>query len=300
MEFEIPTTKEELTATLEQLFDYYHHYKGEYEGQPLETLNLDKMVFNEKSESVLREELTALMAKKQAAESAEKCAPYKVEYEKYSALYNAEDEEAEALLLAAEEEYRKKLERLVADAAERNLAQSSAYLSLRAELETEFENKNNQISRESAARKAEYQRAMAVAQSNLDETEGYIEKKYLAELELELLEALEKQKEYADAVLKYNNTIEEKLVKSRNDKAKAESALKLQYLEITARGVTDEELLELGYYTDVIAAVDGYYYSIDAEAAYNDFVADPDMPIYLGSYYNEILYKYQLRKNNAS
>ena len=155
MEFEIPTTKEELTATLEQLFDYYHHYKGEYEGQPLETLNLDKMVFNEKSESVLREELTALMAKKQAAESAEKCAPYKVEYEKYSALYNAEDEEAEALLLAAEEEYRKKLERLVADAAERNLAQSSAYLSLRAELETEFENKNNQISRESAARKAE-------------------------------------------------------------------------------------------------------------------------------------------------
>ena len=49
MDFELPTTKEELKTVLAELFDYYHHYKGEYEGQPLEVLELDKLTFTEKS-----------------------------------------------------------------------------------------------------------------------------------------------------------------------------------------------------------------------------------------------------------
>lgn len=300
MDFELPTTKEELKTVLAELFDYYHHYKGEYEGQPLEVLELDKLTFTEKSESAWRTELSALLDKREAAESAEKCAPHRAEYEKYLALYEADDTKKQEDLLSAEEEYEKKLARLRAEAAERNIGQSSAYLNLLAALESEYEEKRDKIGRESAARKAEYARAMALAEFNVEETQNCVAKKYEAELETAVAEALREQREYVDAALKYNNTVEEKLVKSRNDKAKAESALKLQYLEITARGVTDEELLELGYYTDVIRAVDGYYYTVPAAAAYDDFVADPDMPIYLGSFYNEILYKYQLRKNNES
>ena len=69
MDFELPTTKEELKTVLAELFDYYHHYKGEYEGQPLEVLELDKLTFTEKSESAWRTELSALLDKREAAET---------------------------------------------------------------------------------------------------------------------------------------------------------------------------------------------------------------------------------------
>ena len=296
MDFELPTTKAELTEVLREIDVYYRQYKGEYEEEPLEELTLGKLTFTEKTESAVRAEVAALLGKKEAAEKAEKCAPYRAEYKKNEDLYEAEDAEKIELLAEAEELYEEKLEKLEADAAKRGIGQSSAYLALKADLETEYEEKVAKIGRESAEKKAAYQRAMALAQHNIAEIANYVAKKYEAELETETASRMEKQRGYADEVLKYNNQVEEKLVRARNDKAETENTLRLRYLEITAEGLTEEELTQLGYYKDTIRAIDGYYYTISATAAYDDFTADASMPYYLGPFYNDILYKYTLRK----
>lgn len=126
-----------------------------------------------------------------------------------------------------------------------------------------------------------------------------VEMKYGAAVEAEVRSRMQKEREYADEVTRYNNQVEEKLVKGRNDKTETESTLKLRYLELTAKGLTEEQLVQLGYYKDTIRAIDGYYYTIAAQAAYDDFSKDASMNYYLGPYYDDILYKYSLRKNNG-
>lgn len=118
-------------------------------------------------------------------------------------------------------------------------------------------------------------------------------------VEAEVRSRMQKEREYAAEVTRYNNQVEEKLVKGRNDKTETESTLKLRYLELTAKGLTEEQLVQLGYYKDTIRAIDGYYYTIAAQAAYDDFSKDASMNYYLGPYYDDILYKYSLRKNNG-
>lgn len=98
-----------------------------------------------------------------------------------------------------------------------------------------------------------------------------VEMKYGAAVEAEVRSRMQKEREYADEVTRYNNQVEEKLVKGRNDKTETESTLKLRYLELTAKGLTEEQLVQLGYYKDTIRAIDGYYYTIAAQAAYDDF-----------------------------
>lgn len=299
MDFTLPTTKQELTETLKEIDVYYRQYKGEYEEHPLEELSLDKLTFLEKTESAIRAELSAVLDRKEETEIAERCAAYKAEYKKNEALYNADDGETARLLAKAEEEYERKLARLNAEAARRNIGQSSAYMKLLAELEEEYGKKTEEIEAKAADRKAGYLRAMTLAEYAMEEVAAFAEKKYLAELEEKTQARLKEQKEYSDAITKYNNQIEEKLVKSRNDVAKTESSLKLQYLDITSKGLTDDELKQLGYFKDTIRAVDGYYYTLTPAAAFDDFSADSSMPYYLGPYYSDILYKYTLRKNNA-
>ena len=170
-------------------------------------------------------------------------------------------------------------------------------MSLAAKLETEYERECAELNRQEE-KKAEYLRESTAADYNVQLLSEAISLKYDAMVEDEVRGRMDKARDISRETVKYNNQIEEKLVKSRNDKIETESTLKIRYLEITAKGLTEEQLTELGYYKDTLRAIDGYYYTIDAQSAYDDFTKDTTMPYYLGPFYNDILYKYTLRKNN--
>lgn len=284
MDFELPATKEELQDLLREIDDYYRNYKGEYEEKPLEEPVLQKLSFTPSSEESVRRAVEAEFGEKTDAEAAEKTAEYEALCQKYDDLASAEDTETEKRL---------------ADAAKRGIARSSAYLSLRAALETEYESEKAEIGRQAREKTAGYLRERDFYRLRADLVASAVEMKYGAAVEAEVRSRMQKEREYADEVTRYNNQVEEKLVKGRNDKTETESTLKLRYLELTAKGLTEEQLVQLGYYKDTIRAIDGYYYTIAAQAAYDDFSKDASMNYYLGPYYDDILYKYSLRKNNG-
>ena len=60
-------------------------------------------------------------------------------------------------------------------------------------------------------------------------------------------------------------------------------------MEIVSEGVSEEQLIRLGYYDDVVDAVLGYYLPLDPQFAYEDFLADSRLMVYLGSQYQSIL-----------
>ena len=101
--------------------------------------------------------------------------------------------------------------------------------------------------------------------------------------------ALEKLEwDRAAEVLKYNNQAEEKEVKYSNSLLQSVAKLKLEFIQAAAQGYGEDQLVAMGYYKDVVAAVLGYYESLEPAAASADFNAERDLIIYLGSYYNNV------------
>ena len=88
----------------------------------------------------------------------------------------------------------------------------------------------------------------------------------------------------AEAVKKYNNSLEEKEVK---------------YNSSAAKTPTDDELAKIKKSYDIkkVGAVIDYYMSFDDKAeAMRDFLSDPAFEEYLGDYYN---YVFTVLKNRA-
>ena len=72
------------------------------------------------------------------------------------------------------------------------------------------------------------------------------------------------------------------------------ASLYLRFLDISSGEYTKDQLVEMGYYTDVIRCIRGYYDTLPVEDAYRDMFAEDKLAIYLEDYYQEIMYIYKL------
>ena len=98
-------------------------------------------------------------------------------------------------------------------------------------------------------------------------------------------------------VFKYNNSLEEKEQRYLNSIKESKASLRLRFLYISAGEYTKDQLVEMGYYTDVIRCVRGYYDTLPAVDAYRDMVAEHKLAIYLDDYYQNVVYAYKLNAN---
>ena len=106
---------------------------------------------------------------------------------------------------------------------------------------------------------------------------------------------LDEQEKVLREVKRYNNGLDEKEARYRNSLKSNIANLELRYLSIHEQGFAHDELVELGYYDDVIACVSGYYNSLDEEAAYLDIKNEEKLAIYLDSYYPVLVQAYKIR-----
>ena len=108
-------------------------------------------------------------------------------------------------------------------------------------------------------------------------------------------ELVKEQEATIREVFKYNNSIEEKEQRFRNSKLQAEASLDLKYKELRALELSKDELIELGYYADIISCVQAYYDTLDPVQAYHDLMTDSKAMLYLEDYYSQLLSAYRLR-----
>ena len=67
----------------------------------------------------------------------------------------------------------------------------------------------------------------------------------------------------------------------------------LKYIEIRSEPFTKEELVEIGYYADVMGLVHAYYSTKDRADRYNAFCDCPELVIYLEDFYDNVLGYYK-------
>ena len=113
------------------------------------------------------------------------------------------------------------------------------------------------------------------------------------EIEAKALDLKDEQDKIEREVFKYNNNLDEREKRYNNSLQQTYANLKIRLLELSGREFSKEELVEMGYYRDVVNCVTAYYDSFSATVAYNDYARDTTLPIYLDDMYENILVRFR-------
>ena len=99
--------------------------------------------------------------------------------------------------------------------------------------------------------------------------------------------------------MKFNTKeTEEKMQKSRNSNLNANANLRIKHIEIQAKGYTKEELIQRGYYTQMLDCVSAFYSSDYFETpylAYIDLLDEVQLIVYLDEFYSDLLELFRVR-----
>ncbi len=295
MDFNTPTTKAEMFDVLSDIFVYYRINKVFYQGVVLENLELPRIELQMPSDSALldRARFNVYSAHVKAKlDYTDKIKDKIIELE--SKLSSIEDAE-KLTKTELEEKYRLAIKSLNEQSLNEQIEDSGLRYTKIYQLEKE---RAEQIALASARYEKEKKEVSAKI-VNLNEELSNAEEIYAEinenEVQAEFMKLKEQEEDRFNEIFKYNNGLEEKELRYRNTIKQAQANLELKFLSIRSMNLSKDELIELGYYNDVIDCVCGYYNTLTAKAAYTDILNESRLMIYLDDYYQDIVFLYQTR-----
>ncbi len=295
MQYTSPTTKEEMYQALKDIFFYYRIKRESFQDVVLQPLQLQRLSFTPLTEAELLSKAQTLNEGEQYAYKAK----YLAEINKELAVVNAKLESLPTAKMVRENkvnaDFDQSVNKLNLMLAKNGLANSSIGLDKLAQLDVE---RNRLL----AEIEAEYQEknALLLAEQqtllvSLEGADGYCLEKAEKENLAKKKELEEAQKKTEMEVFKYNNGIDEKEQRYANTILQINANLELKFLSIQAGEFTKDQLVEMGYYEDVINCVCAYYDRLGILEAAREITNDRKIVQYLDDYYESIVYLYQQR-----
>lgn len=298
MEFAIPTTREEMFSTLTEIYSYYRFNRGAYSGLVLDELELENLVMDIPDDAELREQAKTNTFYLQAKEKRDYTDELKRQIAELGEKLSEIELEYLATVETVEKEYSAAISEINASAVCSDTEGSGIVFAEISGLEGQKAKRLEQLFSEKEERKSSVNAEIAALTEKLGSADEYFGEAHDAQTEAEYIK-LKKENELLKAeVLKYNNTVSEKIQKYRNTIKQTQASLELRFLAIKTNVLTKEELVELGYYNDVIDCVCGYYNTLSATSAYNDIKNEGRLAIYLEDYYQNIVYLYKTRASS--
>lgn len=294
MEFETPTTKQEMYATLRDIYNFYRIRMNGYEPISFTPLDLDRIAYVAPTDA----ELTAKAELLVSAKNEERKAKRKAELEKEIALSNAKlstlTAEETALIAAITAKYDESEEKVRSEAIKRGYSNSSVLLSRIAELESAKNAEISGVSTGYAGKRSDLNAAVTAATAAITALPNYYSDVFTAEKNAKLSELKDDRVKDTIAVNKYNSAQDEKEQKQAISVALANAELQLKFLALQTSPFTKEQLVEMGYYEDVLTCVTGYFNTISsASTRYSEFANESKLVFYLEDYYPDVLYLYR-------
>lgn len=297
MEFNIPTTKEQMYNVLNDLFYYYRIRRETYEDVDLEELFLPRLEQVAIDESDLWDQAEIELSGKHEREIQD----YKQELNAQILQINEQMElcaqSALSQVANAEELFAQSVAKIQKQIANSGLINSTIIIDKTAGLE---ESKNQEIIRINAERDKTLEALRSkrsVAESKLANSSNYFLLIHKKEIDAKCEEFKKDIQKTQREIFKYNNSLDEKEQRYANTIKETKASLRLRFLDISSGEFTHDQLVEMGYYTDVIRCVSGYYDTLSAVDAYYDIASEKKLAIYLEDYFQDIVYAYKLRAN---
>lgn len=296
MDFTLPTTKEEMYAVLGELFYHYKVKKDPYEEIELLDLELERQPFARKSQ----QELLLRAESDLRAEQLKSIKDYKADLDEQisslSVKVNLLLVEKETQKSDIESRYENSLNKLEQTILKNGLGGSGVALAQIAQLENQ---KNSEIAKaesEISAKITEYQAQIVALQERKDGAEAYFSDIHQEQISKRVNQLVDEQDQLEREIFKYNNSIEEKEQKYKNTLLQVKANMQARYIEMKVVDYSKDQLIEMGYYADVVKCITHYYDMQDNIQAYEDFIeSERQLMFYLEDFYADLLYMYRLR-----
>ena len=293
MQFTNPKTKEQMYTTLQEIFYYYRIRRESWESVELQPLQLKRLQYKKSTEQEISERAEKLVSpdvKLKKYQSIQELTLARSELASKMVSLNQQIQDIEEGIVSL---YDKQVEEIKERISRLGTTNSTIEAS-------EINKARNKQNEEIARAMQEHGEKIAVIQGEIQSIESKIleaETFYNNLLEEEILKKIEELKAEEDKrfeeVEKYNNSIDEKELRHSNDVLVKQANLELKYKELNQAFFSKDQLIEMGYYKDVMTCVCAYYNTLDALKAYQDLMAESKVVIYLEDYYSDIVYMYR-------
>ena len=298
MTFNTPKTKDELYSVLQEIFYYYRIRREVTEDLVIEPLKLDRLIAEELSDEEIREQATIALSSKHKRELLEKKKELEGELYAVEAKAEALREGKDGRLSAVSSRYNESIEKVKREAEKQGLAKTNIIIDKIAQLESSKNSAlsllENQIDGEIAEAESEATLLSARLNTLAEDMQVIFDLEITAKKE-EIKKELE---EKSVEVFKYNNTVWEKEQRHAGSVTQANANLQIKRSQLSAEFFSKDQLIEMGYYADVIDCVTAYYSTMTPLEAYRDLSSEAKIMIYLEEYYSQVLYLYQMRAND--
>lgn len=294
MEFNLPTTKEEMYRILNDLFYHYRIMREEYKEIALEELQLQRLEYTPETDEELMEKAEKIVAADKAREKAEYIEKLNAEITEITTKITLTQENTQNEIQAVKDSCQQSIDALYKDGAR----EGAYYTSLIDYNSTKLQDSRNatiyKINSESNATVAELTAKKQVVEQKLSNVDAYFEQIHAFDTERKIIELKEKRLATIMEVFKYNNGLDEKEQRYKNTIEQNKASLRLRFLDIRSGQFTKDQLVEMGYYEDVVRCVCGYFDRLDPYTAFQDIASEKKLAIYLDDFYQNVVYTYSL------
>ena len=293
MQFNLPTTQTEMYTLLNELFHFYRITRAGYSGTTLEAIQLNRMSYEKPTDTQIYSIAQTLVDAEHKREIKEKKSKIESDIIQYTKKISALESDTVKAIENVKALYKESVEKVEAQAVKNGLIYTDSVMSKISELE---EKKNEKILALNASKNektSDYNSIIIGFQSQLNALESAYSEIHEADVQKKVEELKEQYAKTEREVFKYNNALDEKEKRNQNSIAQANAMLELEFLKISAGEFTKDQLVEMGYYEDVVKCVCGYYDRLDGLTAFQQISSDKKVPIYLDDYYQNIVYMYK-------
>lgn len=299
MQFTLPTTESEMYATLREIFHYYRISRQQLEEPTITPLALTRLSYTKPSGNDIwtmsRNEITPVIS----AERYEKAQKIDAESAKVTYALAHLDEETQEYVAKVNAEYDAAENKVTREAEKKGLAQSNIILDKLAEMETARANAILKITTAQTEKRTSLLAQQTQLNTERSSLETYFSTRTDSLMMAKRQELHDKYDKIVRDVFRYNNSLNEKEQRYAQSAAMQNAELTIKRAQLAQNFFTKDELVEMGYYDDVISCVCGYYDTLDAVTAARNVAANTHLPVYLDDYYQNIVAMYTQRMLQA-
>ena len=295
MDFNLPTTKEQMHNVLVELFNHYRVRKEGYEEIVLQELSLEMLDTTLESDQELMTKAQNLLKaehereiKKYQAELSSKVVALQ---EKIALLENNNQKEIENINAL----YNESVNKVQNQVLKSGLLNSSIMVDKITLLEDSKNQKIAGVIQDKNDKVASLSAEIEELNELLSKSDEYFSVIHQNEIDKKFIELCDEREKRRVEIFKYNNGLDEKQQRYSNSIKESKSSLYLRFLEIKAAEYTKDQLVEMGYFKDVITCISAYYDTLEPLTGYQSFLADKELMTYLDFYYEQVALYYKLR-----
>jgi len=292
MDFVNPTTKEQMYQTLIDIFNHYRTINGVFERQPINPLVLTRMEYNPPTDEELTARAEKMVASSNKREILKRKDQLVAKIEMLDTKITNAEKSSQSEIEEVEKLYSESARKVELQSMKNGLVGSGIVVDKLTALE---DSKNQRIAKINADKNnliSEYESEKTYLTTQLETCENYYAEIHEDDVKKAFEELKEEREKTIRQVFEYNNALDEKEQRYENQTIKHIISTELRYLEVSSLTFNKNQLIEMGYYEDVINCVMSYYNTLDPFDAYTEVVGDTKIKVYLEDYYTQVLAAY--------